>query len=174
MASGGSRVGVVRAWSVYRDRACRVARGCRVREHREALLPLLYAAAITERSQSGVSCDCLAHRYGNAADRPMRRAVYPTDLTDAQWAVIAPLIPIPLWLAGRGGRPEGYCHREIVDAMLYLDDFSELTPQRTDPIVAVRCYESTSLSTTARAASMSAASASGSRSAGMCSIMSSK
>lgn len=85
-------------------------------------MPLLYAAAITERNQGGVSCDCLAHRYGNAADRPMRRPVYPTDLTDAQWAVIAPLIPVPAWMAGRGGRPEGYCHREILDAVLYIDD----------------------------------------------------
>jgi hypothetical protein len=34
-----------------------------------------------------VRCDCLAHRYGNAADRPERRPVYPTDLTDGQRAV---------------------------------------------------------------------------------------
>jgi transposase len=48
--------------------------------------------------------------------------VYPTDLTDAQWAVVAPLIPVPAWIRGRGGRPEGYCHREMVDAVLYVDD----------------------------------------------------
>lgn len=48
--------------------------------------------------------------------------MYPTDLTDAQWAVIVALIPVPAWIGGRGGRPEGYCHREMVDAMLYIDD----------------------------------------------------
>jgi len=86
-------------------------------------LSLLYAVSAAEHgNRVGVSCGCLAHRYGNAADRPMREPVYPTDLTDAQWAVIAPLIPVPAWLAGRGGRPEGYCHREMVDVMLYIDD----------------------------------------------------
>lgn len=89
----------------------------------EALLSLLYALAVAQRGiRGGVSCNCLAHRHGNAADRPMRKPVYPTDLTDAQWAVIAPLIPVPAWLQGRGGRPEGYCHREMVDVMLYVDD----------------------------------------------------
>lgn len=70
----------------------------------------------------GVSCDCLAHRYGNAGDQPQRRPVYPTDLTDAQWAQVLPLIPVPVWMGGRGGRPEGYCHRVMIDAMLYVVD----------------------------------------------------
>ncbi|MFD3622594.1 hypothetical protein ACFWWT_47220 [Streptomyces sp. NPDC058676] len=26
------------------------------------------------------------------------------------------------WLAGRGGRPEGYCHRQMIDAVRYLVD----------------------------------------------------
>ena len=86
-------------------------------------MSLLYAVSAAEHgNRGGVSCGCLAHRYGNAADRPVRERVYPTDLTDAQWAVIAPLIPVPAWLAGRGGRPEGYCHREMIDVMLYIDD----------------------------------------------------
>lgn len=51
----------------------------------------------------------------------MRIPVYPTDLTDAQWAVLAPLIPLPAWLCARDGRPEGHCHREMLDAMLYID-----------------------------------------------------
>jgi transposase len=94
-------------------------------KHQEALLSLLYAAAGSEgnvRGISGVSCDCLAHRHGNAADRPTRVRAYPTDLTDAQWAVIAPAVPIPAWMCGRGGRPEGYCHREMIDAVLYVVD----------------------------------------------------
>ena len=83
---------------------------------------LLYAPVVADASRRAVGCDCLAHRFGNAADRAGRRAVYPTDLTDAQWAAIAPLIPIPAWIRGRGGRPEGYCHREMIDAVLYVDD----------------------------------------------------
>ncbi len=85
-------------------------------------MSLLYAPAVVDASRRAVGCDCLAHRYGNAADRPERRAVYPTDLTDGQWAVIVGLIPVPAWIGGRGGRPEGYCHREMIDAMLYVDD----------------------------------------------------
>lgn len=46
---------------------------------------------------------------------PTRRA-YPTDLTDAQWATIAPMIPD----ARPGGRPRKASKREIVDAILYL------------------------------------------------------
>lgn len=41
---------------------------------------------------------------------------YPSDLTDAQWAVIEPLLPEP----NRGGRPEKHHRREIVDAILYV------------------------------------------------------
>jgi transposase len=85
-------------------------------------LSLLYAPVAVDASRRAGSCDCLAHRYGNAADRAMRTPVYPTDLTDAQWAVLAPLIPVPAWIRGRGGRPEGYCHREMIGAMLYIDD----------------------------------------------------
>jgi transposase len=48
--------------------------------------------------------------------------VYSTDVTDAQWKQVTRLIPVPAWMAGRGGRPEGYCHREMIDAVLYLDD----------------------------------------------------
>lgn len=91
-------------------------------KHQEALLSLLYATGVTESNQIGVSCDCLAHRFGNAGDHPVRRPMYPTDLTDAQWAAVALLVPIPAWMAGHGGRPECYCHRQMIDAMLYLDD----------------------------------------------------
>lgn len=31
-------------------------------------------------------------------------------------------MPVPAWLEGRGGRPEAYCHREMVDAVRYLVD----------------------------------------------------
>jgi transposase len=46
---------------------------------------------------------------------PARRR-YPTDLTDAQWAILEPLVPA----VRPGGRPATHARREIVDAMLYV------------------------------------------------------
>ena len=66
------------------------------------------------------SCDCLAHRFGNAGDRPDRRPKYPSDMTDAEWAVVREAFPVPAWMNGRGGQPEGYCHRQMLDAVRYL------------------------------------------------------
>ncbi|MER5281427.1 IS5 family transposase [Streptomyces sp. NPDC002809] len=43
-------------------------------------------------------------------------------MTDAQWAVVRPLLPVPGWLEGRGGQPEAYCHRAMLDAVHYLVD----------------------------------------------------
>ncbi|MFE3654635.1 MULTISPECIES: IS5 family transposase [unclassified Streptomyces] len=43
-------------------------------------------------------------------------------MTDAEWARVRPLLPVPAWLRGRGGRPEAYCHRAILDAIRYLVD----------------------------------------------------
>ncbi|WP_411115461.1 IS5 family transposase [Streptomyces sp. 029-5] len=67
-------------------------------------------------------CDCLAHRFGNAVDNGTRQPRYPTDVTDGEWAVVRPLLPVPGWMRGRGGRPEGYCHRALLDAIRYLAD----------------------------------------------------
>lgn len=47
--------------------------------------------------------------------RPVKR--YPTDLSDAQWALLEPLLPVP----ATGGRREKHPRREIVNAILYLD-----------------------------------------------------
>jgi transposase len=41
-------------------------------------------------------------------------------MTDAEWAVIEPVLPAPAWLAGRGGRPAERCRRDVVDAVRYL------------------------------------------------------
>jgi transposase len=90
--------------------------------HREALLALLYAVEGTEFNSAGTVCDCLAHRFGNAADQPGRTRFYDTDLTDAEWQEIRPLLPVPAWMEGRGGRPEGYCHRIVLDAVFYVVD----------------------------------------------------
>jgi transposase len=52
--------------------------------------------------------------------RPTRRARgYPSDLTDAQWQVIAP--HLPPGRAGQRGRPRRWPARRIIEAILYLD-----------------------------------------------------
>ena len=43
-------------------------------------------------------------------------------MTDAEWAVVRQLLPMPGWLRGRGGRPEEYCQRVTLDAIRYLVD----------------------------------------------------
>ena len=47
----------------------------------------------------------------------MSRKAYPTDLTDAQWAILEPLIPP----AKFGGRPREVEMREVLNAIFYLD-----------------------------------------------------
>jgi putative transposase len=46
----------------------------------------------------------------------MERKPYPSDVTDAQWRLIAPLIPG----VKPGGRPRKYEMREVVNGLLYL------------------------------------------------------
>ncbi|WP_405498357.1 transposase [Streptomyces sp. NBC_00096] len=41
-------------------------------------------------------------------------------MSDEEWAAVRPLLPVPAWLEGRGGQPEGYCHRQMLDAVRYL------------------------------------------------------
>lgn len=53
--------------------------------------------------------------YGNAADHGERARRYPSDMTDAEWAVVRAVLPVPPWMEGRGGQPEGYCHRQMID-----------------------------------------------------------
>ncbi|MGP8304479.1 IS5 family transposase [Streptomyces inhibens] len=41
-------------------------------------------------------------------------------MTDTEWAEVRSLLPVPSWLQGRDGQPEGYCHRQMLDAIRYL------------------------------------------------------
>ena len=45
-----------------------------------------------------------------------QRKAYPSDLTDAQWQILSPLVPA----AKKGGRRANYERREIINAVLYL------------------------------------------------------
>ncbi len=82
----------------------------------------MYAVETDEFNSAVPACDCLAHRFGNAADQPDRARAYDTDVTDAEWQRVRPLLPVPGWLEGRGGRPESYCHRVMLDAVFYVVD----------------------------------------------------
>ncbi len=64
-----------------------------------------------------VSCCRLALLYQRSGPRVRR---YTSDTSDAQWALIDPLLPDPAWIGARGGRPEQHCRRAIVDAIFYL------------------------------------------------------
>lgn len=46
----------------------------------------------------------------------MRTTSYPSDLSDAQWALVEPLLPP----APQGGRPRKTEMRDVVDAILYV------------------------------------------------------
>ena len=45
-----------------------------------------------------------------------KRKTYPSDLSDAEWALLEPLVPAPK----SGGRPASYPRREIVNGILYV------------------------------------------------------
>lgn len=62
---------------------------------------------------------CPAHRRGDRT--PGRRPFYPSsDLTDAQWALIGPLMPPAGNQGGKGGRAEKWDRRLVLDAIFYL------------------------------------------------------
>jgi putative transposase len=46
----------------------------------------------------------------------MSRQRYPSDLTDAEWGILAPLLPA----AKPGGRPRSVNLREVINALRYL------------------------------------------------------
>ena len=67
------------------------------------------------------------------------RLRYPTDLTDREWAVIAPLIPS----AKPGGRPRKTNMREVVNAILYIAGSGSqwrALPKDFPPVSTVRGY----------------------------------
>ena len=56
------------------------------------------------------------------ASSPAQRQAYPSDLTDAQWALVEPLVPARATRGrgSKGGRPAKYDRRDIVGAILYV------------------------------------------------------
>lgn len=64
---------------------------------------------------------------------------YPSDLTDREWALIAPLLPPPK----RGGRPRTTCLRSVMDALLYIGSSGcqwRMLPRDFPPFSTVQKY----------------------------------
>ena len=64
---------------------------------------------------------------------------YPSDLTDREWALIAPLLPA----AKPGGRPRTTCLRAVVDAIQYIAVSGcqwRMLPRDFPPVSTVRGY----------------------------------
>jgi transposase len=83
----------------------------------------LYLVPSVSASSSGplpaagrVACRCCP----GGVSRSRRPRRYPSDMSEAEWAVIEPLLPVPGWTLGKGGSPGRYCRRDIVDGIRYL------------------------------------------------------
>jgi transposase len=79
-------------------------------------------SAVLRFSAPPSACNCVACRFGHGAAHPVRLPRYTSDMTDAEWQVIEPLMPEAAWRAGHGGRPEEYCRRTVIDAIRYVAD----------------------------------------------------
>jgi putative transposase len=49
-----------------------------------------------------------------------RPRCYPSDASDGEWALIAPLLPVAACQTAVGGRPEAHRRRVVVDAIRYV------------------------------------------------------
>ncbi len=69
-----------------------------------------------------LDCSCLScPAHPNEASKTVTCGVYPSSsITDAQWTVIEPLLPPAGNTRGRGGRPEKYPRRRMLEAIFYL------------------------------------------------------
>ena len=70
---------------------------------------------------SSLVCTCLSCPAHDRSRQTTPCAVYPSSsITDAQWAVLEPLLPPPGNAGGRGGRAEKHPRRLVLDAIFYL------------------------------------------------------
>jgi putative transposase len=70
------------------------------------------------------------------------RKRYPSDLTDAQWAIVGPMLP-PAKLGARGGRPRTVDMREVLNTIRYLNRSGcqwEMLPHDSLPTSTVYDY----------------------------------
>lgn len=66
------------------------------------------------------TCSCLSCPDHSRVLNDLSTRTYPSSLSDAQWELIAPLLPAPASSSGRGGRPEKWPRRLVLDAIFYV------------------------------------------------------
>lgn len=68
-----------------------------------------------------LTCLCLScPAHGGSGDATRRCSVYPSSTSDAQWALLEPLLPPPGNTGGKGGRAEKHPRRLVLDAIFYV------------------------------------------------------
>ena len=75
----------------------------------------------------------------NRAKYDYKTGRYPSDMTNAQWAIIEPLVPLPK----HGGRPRTTDMREVINAIFYITRTGcqwRLLPQDFPPWTTVQGY----------------------------------
>lgn len=66
------------------------------------------------------ACSCMSCPTHHNVCPPAQCGVYPSTISDRQWATLAALLPAPAYRTSYGGRPEKHSRRRIVDAVFYL------------------------------------------------------
>lgn len=92
-----------------------------------------FALAYLESNSSSLSCDCLAHRCGNAADRPDLTRCYGSDMTEAEWQVVRMVLLVPALVGGAGRAAGGYCRCVMLMRSRRLMRDYETLPAYTRP-----------------------------------------
>ena len=101
----------------WQSHECRIQRDTRSLACRlPCCAPPVPALVLPGQTPPIVVCRCCPE----GVSRSRRRRRYPSDMSDAEWAVCEPVLPHPAWLAGKGGRPSGHCMRDVVDGIRYL------------------------------------------------------
>src|SRR3954454_23862402 len=66
-------------------------------------------------------CSCLScPTHASTGGKPVCGFYPPSSMTQAQWALLEPLLPPPGNTGGRGGRPEKHPRRRVLDAIFYV------------------------------------------------------
>ncbi|MDP4511946.1 transposase [Nonomuraea turcica] len=111
-------------------------------------MPLYAHASVAVTPEEETGCSSVGCRFGHGAGHPARIRRYTTDMTDAEWQAIEPLMPWPTWLDGNSGRPEEYWRRQITDAIRYVVDngckwhvIADFPPWRTVHAIFTRWWQ---------------------------------
>lgn len=91
-------------------------------------LPVGLVVLTPDRADQELVCQCCllvsvlsCPAHGASSGTPRACPFYPSSsMTEAQWAVLEPLLPPPGNTTGSGGRPEKHPRRLVLDAIFYV------------------------------------------------------